>query len=112
MLILAAWFVESTFLAVALLAAGSLLAAMAGPCASTATIDIGGDHVPQVYGIMNMSGNFAAAACPILIAELFEWTSNWSIVLLLFAATYLVGAICWAMVDVRQTISKGIDSDT
>ena len=97
---------ESTFLAVALLSVGSLLAAMAGPCAFAATMDIGGDHVPQVYGIMNMSGNFAAAACPILIAELFEWTSNWSIVLLLFAATYMVGAICWAMVDCRQQITQ------
>ncbi len=104
-LILAAWFVESTFLAVILLSAGSLLAALAGPCALSATIDIGGDHVPQVYGIMNMCGNFAAAACPILIAEIFQWTSNWTVVLLLFAATYLVGAICWAMVDCQQRIS-------
>lgn len=104
-LILAAWFVESTVLAVVLLSVGSLLAAIAGPCASAATIDIGGDHVPQVYGIMNMTGNFAAAACPILVAELFEWTSNWTIVLLLFAVIYLVGAICWALVDCRQEIS-------
>lgn len=105
-LILCAWFVESTYLAVALLSAGSLLAAMAGPCASAATIDIGGDHVPQVFGIMNMTGNFAAAACPILIAELFVWTSNWSVVLLLFAVIYLVGAICWAVVDCQNQISK------
>ena len=105
LLILAAWFVKSTVLAVAFLSVGSLLAAMAGPCASAATIDIGGDHVPQVYGIMNMSGNLAAAACPILVAEIFAWTSNWSIVLLLFAGVYLVGAICWAMVDCRQRIS-------
>jgi ACS family D-galactonate transporter-like MFS transporter len=107
-LILGAWFVESTPLAVTLLSLGSLLAALAGPCASSATIDIGGDHVPQVYGIMNMSGNFAAAACPILVAELFEWTSNWVIVLLLFAAIYLVGSICWAMVDSRQRISNSV----
>ncbi|QEG38171.1 MFS transporter [Roseimaritima ulvae] len=106
-LILLAWFVESTFLAVAFLSIGSMLAAMAGPCAFAATIDIGGDHVPQVYGIMNMCGNFAAAACPILIAEIFEWTSNWTIVLLLFAAIYLFGAICWAMVDGRRRISEG-----
>ncbi|MEK6238128.1 MAG: MFS transporter [Planctomycetales bacterium] len=105
-LILSAWFVENTFLAVVLLSVGSLLAAMAGPCASAATIDIGGDHVPQVFGVMNMSGNFAAAACPILIAEIFARTSNWSVVLLLFAAIYLVGAVCWAMVDCRQQISK------
>ncbi len=104
-LILGAWYVESTPVAVTLLSLGSLLAALAGPCASSATIDIGGEHVPQVYGIMNMSGNFAAAACPILVAELFEWTSNWAIVLLLFAAIYLIGAICWALVDSRQQIS-------
>lgn len=105
-LILSAWFVESTVLAVTLLSLGSMLAAMAGPCALAATIDIGGDNVPQVYGIMNMSGNFAAAACPILIAELFEWTSNWTIVLLLFAATYLIGAVCWAMVDSRNRVTE------
>ena len=105
LLILGAWFVESTLLAVALLSLGALLAAMAGPCALAATIDIGGNHVPQVYGIMNMSGNFAAAACPILIAELFEWTSNWTIVLLVFAAIYLVGSLFWAMVDCREPIS-------
>jgi MFS transporter, ACS family, D-galactonate transporter len=104
-LILGAWFVKSTLLAVTLLSLGSLLAALAGPCASSATIDIGGQHVPQVYGIMNMSGNFSAALCPILVAELFEWTSNWTTVLLLFAAIYLIGAICWALVDSRQRIS-------
>ncbi len=105
-LILGAWFVENTLLAVVLLSLGSLLAALAGPGALSATIDIGGDHVPQVYGIMNMTGNFAAAACPILVAELFEWTSNWTIVLLLFAAIYLAGAICWTLVDSRQRISE------
>lgn len=105
-LILGAWFVESTLLAVLLFSLGSLLAALAGPGALSATIDIGGDHVPQVYGIMNMTGNFAAAACPILVAELFEWTSNWTIVLLLFAAIYLVGAICWTLVDSQQRISE------
>lgn len=104
-LILLAWFVESTFLAVLLLSGGALLAAMAGPCALAATIDIGGDHVPQVYGLMNMTGNLAAAACPVLIAELFEWTANWTIVLLVFSAIYLIGAICWAMVDSREQIT-------
>ena len=104
MLILSAWFVESTLLAVMLMALGALFAALAGPCAFAATIDIGGDHVPQVFGLMNMSGNFAAAACPILVAELFEWTSNWALVLLVFAAIYLIGACSWALVDCRRKI--------
>ena len=104
-LILLAWFVKNTYLAVTLLSLGSLLAAMAGPCATAATIDIGGRHVPQVYGIMNMTGNFAAAACPILVGELFEWTSNWTIVLVVFAVIYLIGSICWALVDGSRQIS-------
>jgi ACS family D-galactonate transporter-like MFS transporter len=104
LLIVAAWFVESTVVAVALLALGALFAALAGPCAFSATIDIGGDHVPQVFGLMNMMGNFAAAACPILVAELFEWTSNWTLVLLVFAGIYVVGSCSWALVDCRRRI--------
>ncbi|MEZ6128313.1 MAG: MFS transporter [Planctomycetaceae bacterium] len=105
LLILTAWFVESTLLAVGLLAAGAFFAALAGPCAFAATIDIGGDHVPQVFGLMNMVGNLAAAACPILVAELFAWTSNWTLVLLVFAAIYLIGSVCWALVDCRRSIA-------
>jgi len=104
LLILAAWFVQSVTVAVVLLALGALLAAVAGPCALAATIDIGGNHVPQVFGLMNMSGNFAAAACPILVGMLFEWTAAWHVVLLLFAGVYIAGAICWLFVDSGRKI--------
>jgi ACS family glucarate transporter-like MFS transporter/ACS family D-galactonate transporter-like MFS transporter len=104
LLILAAWFVQSTLVAVVLLSSGAFFAALAGPCAFAATIDIGGDSVPQVFGLMNMTGNVAAAACPILVAELFAWTSNWTVVLLVFAAIYLGGAISWSLVDCRRVI--------
>lgn len=103
-LILAAWFVQSATLAVALLALGSLFAAIAGPCALAATIDIGGPRVPQVFGVMNMAGNLAAAACPVLVGKLFQWSSNWNLVLLLFAGVYLVGAVSWIFVDPNKSI--------
>lgn len=102
-LILGAWFVQSAAVATALLTLGALFAALAGPCAFAATIDIGGSHVPQVFGMMNMSGNFAAAACPILVGKLFAWTANWNVVLLLFAGVYLAGAVCWIMVNPKNT---------
>ncbi len=104
LLIVAAWFVQSAVLAVALLSLGSFLAALAGPCAFAATIDIGGPRVPQVFGLMNMVGNLAAAACPILVGWLFQWTSNWNLVLLMFAGVYLVGAICWVFVNPQKQI--------
>lgn len=100
-LIVAAWFVKNAELAVALLTLGSFFAALAGPAAFAATIDIGGQRVPQVFGLMNMVGNFAAAACPVVVGKLFQVTENWNIVLLLFAGVYFAGAICWVFVNPR-----------
>ncbi|MCA9048355.1 MAG: MFS transporter [Planctomycetaceae bacterium] len=105
-LILTAWSVDQVLPAVLLLALGAVFAALAGPCAFSATIDIGGDHVPQVFGLMNMMGNLAAAACPILVAELFEHTADWNLVLLLFAGMYFSGAVCWAFVDPGRTTAS------
>ena len=101
LLILAAWFVQSPELAVALLAVGSFFAALAGPSAFAATIDIGGSRVPQVFGLMNKVGNFAAAACPVIVGKLFQATANWDLVLLLFAGVYFAGAVCWVFVNPR-----------
>ena len=101
LLILAAWFVQNAGLAMALLTLGAFFAALAGPAAFAATIDIGGSRVPQVFGLMNMVGNFAAAACPSVIGKLFEVTANWNLVLLLFAGVYFAGAICWVFVNPR-----------
>ncbi len=47
-----------------------------GPCSYVATIDMGGRHIPQVFALMNMSGNFAAALTPVLVARFFEATNN------------------------------------
>jgi ACS family glucarate transporter-like MFS transporter/ACS family D-galactonate transporter-like MFS transporter len=100
-LILSAWFVKSASLAVALLATGALVAGLAGPSALAATIDLGGQRVPQIFGLMNMTGNIAAAVCPVVVGKLFEFTENWDLVLLLFAGVYLLGAMCWAFIRPR-----------
>jgi len=105
-LILAAWFVTSLPIAIGLLTLGSLFAALAGPCAFSASIDIGGKHVPQVFGLMNMTGNFAAASCPILVGWLFSMTENWNLVLVLFAVVYLFGALSWIFVNPTKSILK------
>lgn len=97
-LILGAWFVNSDILAIALLTGGAFFASLAGPSAFAATIDIGGSRVPQVFGLMNMSGNFAAALCPVVVGAIFAWSENWNLVLLLFAGVYLAGAVSWLFV--------------
>ena len=104
-LTLSAWFVESAHAAVALLALGAFFAALAGPCALAATIDMGGSRVPQVFGLMNMMGNLAAALCPVLVGELFAWTANWNLVLILFAGVYMAGALCWVFVHPQRRLA-------
>ena len=104
LIILGAWFVQSAELAVGLLALGGFFAALAGPCAFATTIDIGGPRVPQVVAVMNMSGNFAAGACPVFAAMLFQLTANWNLILLLFAGVYLAGAMCWVFVNPKQGV--------
>ncbi len=97
---------QDATLAITLLTAGAFLAALAGPCSIATTIDIGGSRVPQVFGLMNMTGNLAAAATPILVGKLFEWTSNWNLVLLLFAGVYLFGGLCWVFVNPQKHIDS------
>jgi MFS transporter, ACS family, D-galactonate transporter len=109
-LILGAWFVDSTGLAVLLLALGAFCSGTAGSSAFAAIIDIGGPSVPQVAGIMNMCGNFAAAACPIVVAKLFQLTENWNLILLLFAGVFLVGAVCWMLVNPRGHVEIAIET--
>jgi ACS family glucarate transporter-like MFS transporter/ACS family D-galactonate transporter-like MFS transporter len=106
---LIAWFVESTGVAVFLLSLGAFCAAFAGACAFAATIDIGGPRVGQVSGLMNMSGNLAAALCPVLVAELFQMTHDWNLVLLCFAAVFFLGAICWLFVNPQRHFSRAAE---
>ncbi|MCA9089339.1 MAG: MFS transporter, partial [Planctomycetaceae bacterium] len=106
-LVLSAWFVEDVRVAIALLTLGSLFAALAGPPTFASIIDIGGSRVPQLMGLVNMCGNLAAAACPVLVGMLFEWTANWNLVLVLFAAIYILGGICWALVDPQGRSRSG-----
>ena len=100
LLVLMAWFVANVNVAVGLLATGALCAACAGPCAFATAIDIAGPRVPSVFGVMNMTGNLAAMACPILVAKIVEETGNWELVLGLFAAVYALGAGCWCLLIV------------
>ncbi|MCA9239201.1 MAG: MFS transporter [Planctomycetales bacterium] len=101
-LIFLANYVRDPNLAVVLLAVGAFSAALAGPCALAATIDVGGRRVAELFGLINMCGNFAAAACPVVVAWLVQWTGNWQLVLLMFAATYLIGAGCWLFIAPDQ----------
>jgi len=105
-LIAIAFFVEDATLAVVLISCGAFCASFAGPCAYTATIDMGGAHVAQVFSTMNMAGNVGAVAFPFIVPELIEWSGNWDLVLFLFCGLYVAAAVCWLAVRPQQLVVR------
>ena len=101
----AAYFVSNVYGAVCLISLGTFCGTLAGPPASATTIDKGGDHPEQIYGMMNMTGNLGAAACPLAIGLLVKSTGNWNLVLLVFVGIYAAAALCWIFLDPRGQVA-------
>lgn len=77
---------------------------MAGAWSST--MDIGGKYAGTVSGAMNMFGNFAGIAKPLLVGYLLEQTTkptmpsgNWNLTFYISAAIYSGGIFCWLAMD-------------
>lgn len=71
-----AYFLADPVATVVLVAASAFCSAMAGPCVFVFTIDLGGKHVPPVFGVMNMAGNLGAALFAQVVpffAGMFGW---------------------------------------
>lgn len=102
--IILAYFIDYPLTAVLLISVGSFVAALAGPCAYSTSMDLGGQHLPTVFALMNMTGNIGAWAFPVAVPYLVQWTGNWDGVLFLFAGIYVAAACCWLLLDTRRTI--------
>jgi MFS family permease len=104
MFTLSAYFFADALAAVLIISAGSFFAAVAGPCSYTITIDMGGEHVPTVNSVMNMTGNFGAMLFPLAVPLLLGKEQNWNIVLLTFGALYLGSALCWWLLKLDGSV--------
>lgn len=103
-LILLSHGIENVLLAVLLISAGSFCASLAGPCAYTITMDLGGRHIAPVFSVMNMAGNVGAIVFPLVVPWLKDATGSWDAVLYLFAGIYFAAALCWLMVNPSRKI--------
>lgn len=110
-LIFSASFAKGAGMAVTLIGIGAFAAALAGPCAYVATIDLGKKHVPAVFGFMNMAGNLATGTASVVVGYLVGLTKDWSLVLSLFGIAYFLAAICWWLVDPDDSVDKRVQSD-
>jgi MFS family permease len=99
-LILFAQQVDDPVRAVALIAAGSFLFALASPCSYAVSMDLGGRRAATLFATMNMCGNIGAAICPVVVAVIVK-SHGWNAVLPFFAGLYFATAGCWLLLDPR-----------
>jgi MFS transporter, ACS family, glucarate transporter len=77
------------------------------PAAWAGTMDMGGRYAGTVSGAMNMMGSIAGASSVTVVGYLLAWTSgNWTLTFYISAGIYLVGALCWLMLDSHTPVTK------
>ena len=70
------------------------------PGAWSACMDVGGKSAGSLSGSMNMMGNLGGFLGPIVAPWLLKhFHNNWDIPLWVAAATYLISAGCWVLID-------------
>jgi predicted MFS family arabinose efflux permease len=81
---------------------------LAVPAAWHACMDIGGKCAGTVSGSMNMLGNLAGFAAPVLGGYLLDRThGDWNMLLYVMAAVYIAGAVCWPFIDTDTPLGAG-----
>lgn len=99
------FFVADALTAVFLITAGHFVGTLTGPCGYAISIDVGGTHIPTVFGTMNMCGNLGAAVFPAAFAY-FVGVTAWGYAPALLAANYIAAAACWALVNPHRRVFR------
>ncbi len=98
-LLVASTQLANPYLAVAAIALVSFFNDLTVPGAWAACMDVGGRYVATLGGTMNMMGNLGGFVSPIVTGYFVEQTGSWSGTFYVAAAVYLVGAVCWLLLD-------------
>jgi len=81
------------------------------PGAWAAAMDVGGKFAGTLSGAMNMWGNVGGALCPLVTGYILKWShENWNLSLYVSAAIYLMGIVCWLLLDPVTTL-RGCEPD-
>lgn len=69
------------------------------------TVDLSRRHAGAVGGAMNTAGGIGAVLGPLVVARL-QPRLGWDRMFVLFAASYLIGALLWLRVDASEPLEK------
>jgi MFS family permease len=110
--------VDNAFLAVVLISLSAFTSDLSLAAHWAVCTDAGGRFVGTVFGFMNMVAGIGAAASPVLAGYILKFMSPrqdgqfdilareqaWNWVLYMYAATLLVGALCWLRIDAEESM--------
>jgi MFS family permease len=89
----------------AILIASAVAASMFTLGAAWSTcIDIGGNHSGVISAAMNTSGALSSVLSPLLVTWLLRLYGNWNVPLYVMGGLFLMGAVCWSLIDPRKRI--------
>jgi len=94
----------SPVMAASLIAAATGLTMFTLGAAWGTVIEVGRNHVGVVGAAMNSAGNLAAMLNPLIVAYSVQWFANWNLPLYLMGVLFLVGALCWTLVDPSRPV--------
>ena len=89
-------------LAVALIAFAVAATMTSLAAAWTTCIEVGGNHTAVVGAAMNSASQAGALLCPLLVAYSLKWFGDWNITLYVMGTLFIVGTVCWCVIDPRQ----------
>ena len=67
-------------------------------------LDIGGRHTGVVSALMNTAGNAGSIFSPIIAIYAKNHLGGWNAPLFLIGGLFLIGAVCWCVIDPRDRV--------
>jgi len=67
-------------------------------------MDVGGNHAGVVSAAMNTSGQISSILCPFMVTFLLGRYGDWNAPLFVMGGLYVVGAVCWGLVNPHKKI--------
>ena len=105
-------FLGNPYLAVSAIALVSFCNDLTVPGAWAACMDVGGRYVATLGGTMNMMGNLGGFVSPIVTGYFVERTGSWVGTFYVAAAVYVVGAVCWLVLDPVTPLEEQVPERT
>jgi|HubBroStandDraft_1064217.scaffolds.fasta_scaffold04805_4 ACS family glucarate transporter-like MFS transporter len=87
-------------LAMLVMSLASFVVELSAPITWTTAMDLGGDSVGLLTGMMNTMGHLGGSVAPTVIGYLLAASgNNWNIAFYASAALYALGGLCWVALD-------------